>query len=362
MIPGKSFKVVGIRDGKKMVWSTTSAPREPAFAKEKELKTWGLTVRDFTLMSSLEARRSDKEGAQVHSVNRGGPSASAKPRLYPGDVIVKVGNRRIRSVKDLLRITHEITRGKNEPIPTLITLERDLAHLLTVVSIGPEAEENQPLQAWKPWLGISTQVLTKDLSQALELPRTTKGIRIIQVFPETPAEKAGLQAGDLLFRIDGQIIMAYRTEDIEVFGNMVKEYKTDATIRLTGFRSGSPLDLNVTLDKRPPPANELPKYEEETFEFTVRELSFSDRVLARLEKDQSGLSVDNVESAGWAALAGLMQGDLLLEIEGIAINQVNEFEKQMNDITRKKPKQIVFFVRRGIHTLFLELEPDWDNE
>jgi len=362
MIPGKSFKVVGIRDGKKMVWSTTSAPREPAFAKEKELKTWGLTVRDFTLMSSLEARRSDKEGAQVHSVNRGGPSASAKPRLYPGDVIVKVGNRRIRSVKDLLRVTHEITRGKSEPIPTLITLERDLAHLLTVVSIGPEAEENQPLQAWKPWLGISTQVLTKDLSQALELPRTTKGIRIIQVFPETPAEKAGLQAGDLLFRIDGQIIMAYRTEDIEVFGNMVKEYKTDATIRLTGLRSGSPLDLNVTLDKRPPPANELPKYEEETFEFTVRELSFSDRVLARLEKEQSGLLVDNVESAGWAALAGLMQGDLLLEIEGIAINQVNEFENQMNDITRKKPKQIVFFVRRGIHTLFLELEPDWDNE
>ena len=72
--------------------------------------------------------------------------------------------------------------------------------------------------------------------------------------------------------------------------------------------------------------------------------------------------MDNVESAGWAALAGLMQGDLLLEIDECTIRQVDEFEKQMNDITRKKPKQIVFFVRRGIHTLFLELEPDWDNE
>ena len=59
--------------------------------------------------------------------------------------------------------------------------------------------------------------------------------------------------------------------------------------------------------------------------------------------------------------AGLMQV-IPSEIDGIAINQVNEFEKQMNDITRKKTKQIVFFVRRGIHTLFLELEPDWDNE
>ncbi len=362
MIPGKRFKVVGLRAGKKMVWSLTGMPREPAYAKEKELKTWGLTVRDFTLMSSLEARRSGKEGAQVHSVNRGGPSASAKPGLFAGDVIVKVGGHSIRSVKDLLRVTHEITKGKREPVPTLITLERDLAHLLTVVSIGPEAEENQPLQAWKPWLGISTQVLTKDLSQALELPRNTRGIRIIQVFPETPAERAGLQSGDLLFRIDGQIIMAYRTEDTEVFGNMIKEYKTDATIRLSGLRDGTPLDLNVTLDKRPPPANELHQYEEETFEFTVRELSFGDRVFARLEKDQSGLLVDNVEAAGWAALAGLMQGDILLEIDGVSTNQVNDFEKRMKEITRNKSKRIVFFVRRGIHTLFLKLEPDWDNE
>ena len=77
-------------------------------------------------------------------------------------------------------------------------------------------EENQPLQAWKPWLGVSTQVLTRDLSLALGLPRTTRGIRIAQVFPGTPAEQGGLRTGDLLFRIDGQIIMANRVEDAEV--------------------------------------------------------------------------------------------------------------------------------------------------
>ena len=78
------------------------------------------------------------------------------------------------------------------------------------------------MEAWKPWLGVSTQVLTKDLSKAFNLPDDTRGVRITQVYPETPAKEGGIMAGDLLFRIDGQIISANRQEDFEVFGNMIK--------------------------------------------------------------------------------------------------------------------------------------------
>ena len=126
-------------------------------------------------------------------------------------------------------------------------------------------------------------------------------------FPETPAEKGGLVAGDLLFRIDGQIIAANRPEDSEVFGNMIKQYKTDSSILLSGMRDGMPIDMNITLSKRPPPSNELPKLKDKKFEFTIREISFADRVNARLEIDHGGLVVETVEPAGWAALAGLRQ-------------------------------------------------------
>ena len=64
--------------------------------------------------------------------------------------------------------------------------------------------------------------------------------------------KAGIKAGDLLIRIDGQIIAASRPEDSEVFGNMIKQYRTDATIQIEGFRENKPLSLNVNLSKRPP--------------------------------------------------------------------------------------------------------------
>ena len=109
-------------------------------------------------------------------------------------------------------------------------------------------------------------------------------------FPRIPAEKSELQCDDLLFRIDGQVIQSYRVEDAEVFGNMLKQYKINSTITLSGQRNGEAFDLQVTLNKRPEPPNELPKYEEETFEFTLRELSFGDRVNRRLDLNQSDSS------------------------------------------------------------------------
>ncbi len=358
---GKKIKISGLHKEKKMTWTLTTTSRESAVAKERELKSWGLTIRNFTLMSSLEARRSNKEGAQIHSVGRGGASYSAKPNLIPGDVITSIGGNPVKGIKDMVQITKMITKGKNEPIPTLVSFERDLAQLLTVVKIGPEPVENRPVQAWKPWLGVSTQVLTRELTEALKLPKSTRGVRIAEVFPRTPAEKAGIEAGDLLFRIDGQIIQAYRSEDAEVFGNMIKEYKPDSVAQFSGLRQKNNLDLNVTLEKRPEPANELPDYEEETFEFTVRELSFGDRVNQRLKEKEPGLIIENVEPAGWAAIAGLRQGDLILKVNGKTLSKVELFELEMNRLIKNTSKQIIFFVKRGIHTLFLELEPDWDD-
>ena len=186
--------------------------------------------------------------------------------------------------------------------------------------------------------------MTRELSEALGLPRTTRGIRIAQVFPGTPAEKDGIKAGDLLFRIDGQIIMAHRPEDAEVFGNMIKEYRTDATINLQGLRDNAPLDLNLTLEKRPPPSNELPKLKEKTFEFTVRELSFADRVNARVDEEHPGLLVENVEPAGWAALAGLRQGDLLLKVDGETQLSIDQFEKTLQQLVDIQSQRVIFFV------------------
>jgi len=357
---GKLIEIKGVRDGKKKTWRIKSTNRESAFNPEREVKSWGLTLRDLTLMSSLEARRDGLSGAQVHTVAPGGPSYSAKPGLLPGDVILEANGNPIGSVNELIRISRELTSGKTSFVPVLVRFERDLASLLTVIKIGPEPVENRPLEAWKPWLGVSTQVLTKDLSSSLGLNPNSRGIRISQVFPDTPAQRAGLMAGDLLFRIDGQVIQASKTEDFEVFGNMIKQYKTDSKINLSGWRAGKAFDWNATLDKRPTPSRELPEYEDQFLEFTVRELSFADRVFNRIDQQENALFVENVEPSGWTSLAGLKQGDLLLSINGKKVHSVDGFKKKMSTLGREKPPSVVFFVKRGIHTLFIEVEPQWE--
>ncbi|MAK45807.1 MAG: hypothetical protein CMI24_00885 [Opitutae bacterium] len=359
--PGTEVKIVGTRKGKKKSWILKTDNREAAFAKEIEIRSWGITVRDFTRMSALENRRSDRNGVQVHTVGRGGPSYSAKPSLLPGDVIVRIGSKKIGCIQELVDESRKITLNQKKPVPKIVHFERNQAQLLTVVKIGPEPDESQPLEAWKPWLGLSTQVLTQELREALDVPLKFKGVRVTQVYPDTPAKKGGIKPGDLLFRIDGQIIAASRPEDSEVFGNMIKQYRTDASIRIEGFRENKPLSLKINLSKRPPPKNELPKLKDKTFEFTVREIAFSDRVRERLDNNSSGLIVENVEPAGWAALAGLQQGDLLLEVDGKSLGSVLQFSKILQKLILERAQRITVFVRRGIHTLFLELQPDWDN-
>ena len=357
---GKNVEILGIREGNGRKWNLKTLLREPAFQREQEVKSWGLTLRDFTMMSSLESRRADLLGAQVHSVAPGGPSFSAKPNLLRGDVIMAANDSPIHSVADLVKISKEILQDKTEPVPVLIRFERDLASFLTVIKIGPTPEETRPFEAWKPWLGLRTQVITRDLSEAIGLGRNGRGIRISQVFPDTPAERAGLLTGDLLFRLDGQIINANKPEDYEVFGNMIKQYKTDAMVSLDGQREGKEISWTATLTKRPTPSLELPEHEDKSLEFTVRELSFADRVFHRLEKDSKGLVVENVEPAGWSSLAGLRQGDLLLSINQIEVQSVKNFKDIMLDVTEDQPANVTFFIKRGIHTLYIKVEPTWD--
>ena len=120
--PQREIVLSGFRNLKQMEWTLKTEKRQPAFNPEKELKNWGLTLRDFTLLSSLEARREGKVGVQVHSVAQGGPSYSSKPQLVENDVITEVDGQPIHQISDLIQITRERTMGQTEAVPVLVNL------------------------------------------------------------------------------------------------------------------------------------------------------------------------------------------------------------------------------------------------
>lgn len=355
---GAKATLKGSRDARPMTWTLTTVEREPNEAKELELVNWGLTVRNLTRMSVLEMERTNRLGVLVDSVRAGGPCSECKPALRSDDLITRVGDHMVTNVEDLVRFTRNWTRGLDEPKPLLVSFERDSQEFVTVAKIGPEVQEDKPSRAAKAWLGTLTQVLTPDLAEALNLAGK-KGVRVVKVIKGSPAEKAGIKVGDIFLKLDGEIIAASSPSDQDVFDNMIRQNKIASESELTGVRLGQPLKLSVTWGRQPKPASELAEYKDDRFEFTARELSLNDRIEAKLGESDQGVRIANVQNAGWAALAGLSSGDTLLAIDGQPVAGLDTVKQSMLKMRETKPRRVVLFVKRGIRTLFLELEPKW---
>ncbi|MFP4141685.1 MAG: trypsin-like peptidase domain-containing protein, partial [Phycisphaerae bacterium] len=121
---GETVNVTLYRDGKRKQLSLTTVARQAARGEDVEMRNWGMTVRDFTLMSALQHNRADTDGVLVYSLRPGSPAGDAKPSVRTGDVIVAVGDEPVRDIADLQRITRRVVKGKDEPVDTLVAYER----------------------------------------------------------------------------------------------------------------------------------------------------------------------------------------------------------------------------------------------
>ncbi|WP_193212759.1 PDZ domain-containing protein [Luteolibacter marinus] len=359
-VPGTEVTLAGTRDGQPQTWKMTTIVREPNMGKESELREWGLTARDFTKVSALEKYRDNEDGVLVDTVRTGGPSAQAKPPLRGADVIIRVGGQPVATRADLEKFTAAFTKDLDEPKPLLVEFERNHQQLATVVKVGPLKDPVRPRLAEKAWMGAATQVITDELAAALGIPGK-KGVRVTALAPDSPAKKAGLKEGDLLLKFDGKVINARRPEDSDVFPELILAYPVDATVELSGLRDGEAQSWSVDLAPRPVDDSELLEYKDDQFEFTARQLSSAQRDQAKEEQGEepAGISVLKVEPSGWAALGGLAPDDIILTIDGQPTNEIDVLEKTLKDLGEAKPRSIVFGIRRGPRTQFLEIEPRW---
>lgn len=355
---GSTMTLKGMRDGKPMTWTLTTVAREPRLAKETEFKIWGITVRDFTRVGALENQRKDKSGVVVDSVRPGGPASESKPALRSGDILITANDKTLTNMKALDEFTREATRDAKSPIPVLVAFERDSQQLITVVRIGPEPEDEKAARPAKAWLGVQTQVLTRELAEAVKL-EGKKGVRVTQIVPASPADKAGIKVGDIFLKLDGQEISASTPSDQDLFDNLIRVYKIGTDAEFEGIRAGQPLKLTVKLGTRPKSSSEYNEYKDDRFEFVAREMSLSEHVDEKLADNVQGLRISSVQSNGWAALAGLSSGDILLSVDGTSTTTVAQLKQMLQTYRESKPRRVVFFIKRGIYTFYAEIEPRW---
>jgi serine protease Do len=355
---GKNVDAVVLRDDKETKLQVAAIERGEQSPRQRELKQWGMTARNISGLMRRELKRSNADGVLVGTVRPGGPAAEAKPPLGYRDIIVEVGGQPVKNLAGLEELTGKLTEGKSDPVPVIVTFERKAERFLTVVKVGVKDLKDPGLEVTKAWLPVEMHIISRDIAAQLGQP-SLKGFYLTRVFPGTTAEKAGLKAGDFITALDDQKLTASASEHQDELSALIRQYDVGKTVELTILRDRTERKIQVELERSPRLSREMKKYRNDDFEFTARDVSFFDAADEQWRGDQRGALVEDVKPGSWAELGSLGVGDLILEVSGETVSNVDDLRKQMEKVSAERKNVVLMKVLRGVHTTFLELEPVW---
>jgi serine protease Do len=201
-------------------------------------------------------------------------------------------------------------------------------------------------------IGVRIAPVTKEVAESLGLGKPL-GALVQGVEPGTPAEKAGIEAGDIITKVDGRQVE--KSGDLpRIIGGTKPGSKT--TLQL--FRRGTYKDVGVTvaeIEPDKPLAAAAPEAQASSAAKTRLGITVADLTEAQKRelRVRGGVRVETTD--GPAARAGVQEGDVILSIDNVEIADV----KQFNTLTGKldKNKSVTVLVRRGEWVNYLVIKP-----
>ena len=200
-------------------------------------------------------------------------------------------------------------------------------------------------------IGVQIGEVTKDVAESLGLAKA-QGALVSRVEPAGPAEKGGVEPGDIILKFNG--VQIEKSSDLP---RMVGNIKPGTKSVVSVWRKGSSRDLTLTVTELEP--EKTAKREEKKIKpeaaanslgLVVSDLSDVQR---RELKTDGGVVVDAAE--GTAGKAGFRAGDVILRLNNIDIKDSRQFNAL---VTKLEPKKLaVLLVRRGDSTQFVPLRP-----
>ncbi|UCF91754.1 MAG: DegQ family serine endoprotease [Desulfobacterales bacterium] len=209
----------------------------PQLRKGKVSRSWlGVMIQNITPELKAKLGLGTDEGALVSDVVSGGPAEKAGVKR--GDVILQFDGKAIRSSRDLPFVVASTPIGKTVVVDVMRDSQRMSLQVKTE-ELEEEAEAAPPHEA-PPQLGIQVREITPEMAKNYGLSRTS-GVIIVQVENGSPAEEAGLAAGDIIVEVDKKPV-----KDVNALNSLLAGVKEGDTILLLIDRGGT--TIFVTLD------------------------------------------------------------------------------------------------------------------
>ncbi|MBN1930993.1 MAG: DegQ family serine endoprotease [Desulfobacterales bacterium] len=190
------------------------------------------------------------------------------------------------------------------------------------------------------WLGVAIQDISGEIAEYYGL-KNRKGVLVTEVFPNDPADQAGIKAKDIILDVDGINVETSR----ELTG-IIADKPVGEKVKISVFRNGQKKVFTVEIAKREETrisAKQNKKVHED--ELGVRVADITREMASRFNITESGgVIVIGVEPNSKGSEAGMIVGDIIKEINHKAITNVNDYKKIIADI--KTGETIQMFIRR----------------
>jgi len=208
------------------------------------------------------------------------------------------------------------------------------------------------------WLGVVIQEITPELAESFGLP-DTNGALISDIEAGGPADKAGLKKGDVILKFNGKDIT--KMKDLPT---LVAKTPVGSKATISIFRNGATKDVPISVGKMPEEGmisrespsgggggGGTPTPEATGLGLSVEGITPTVAQYLGL-KDTEGVIVSRVERGSLGEKAGIMKGDVVLELNHKKIRNVEDFKREMSSI---KTGQYLFLIWRNGNTVFIAI-------
>ena len=202
-------------------------------------------------------------------------------------------------------------------------------------------------------LGVQIDQVSKEVAESIGLSKP-QGALVRNVEAGSPAEKAGLEAGDIILKFDGKAIE--KSADLP---RLVGNTRPGTRSTLTVWRRGAQRELSITVGEfepdRPMAKASTPEKPAAPVAVSPLGLTLTDLTDAQKRelKIRGGVRVES--AAEGAARAGMREGDIILALANTEVGSVKEFEAALSRLDKSKPVNVLF--RRGDWAQYVLIRP-----